>query len=1587
MPVKLEGLTTQNTTRHGGFATSQTARQLSGAQIGGTRLEGLPKVKTAQPIEQAPQVTTETSPLSFWQRLRFSFGDKEGKKKALEQMGYKVYTGTNNDLILSKNGNVARFDEKGLSWNDIADIAGDVLPFLGFAAGTALTKSPAIGAGAGAGAGEAISQAIGRGLGVREKVSPLEVATEAGAAAAGAKLFGYAPKVIQAIAPQFAQKQLVGQAGERLPGFFAREAVGGGLFGGIEAPIRTGVETGDIGQAVKSIPGGVAFGAAVQPLFGLGFRALGAKPSAERTRTPAEIRPGEFPPGGGTPPGGPPGAVQIAPKDIPEIFNRARQKVEARQPLSQEEMSTIRTLQEAAAKRTQDPSARLTPNEELTLRLEAERRVGAREVARTKESENITSTARRMAIMQEVTEPGRIGTMKDVNDTIERILALKNPTPEESAIIKRINKIENNLKQAIVKAGGVDKYLDAEISPATKFEAAATRRNALNEYEEIAGKTVETQPLSQPPVAPVTQPTLKTPEAPTPEIRLATSRVETPTMGREVSTFKPIPEEAALKEGVVSQETLRVRTRNIDLLKNENTMLEGFYSDLGALSLDPRYVNNPTVIARELTPLYPELTAKEIGAMVGEYMKFAPKTPAEKARIDDAIEAQLERRIQEAETIEGAGEEIIPGSSLDIAERLAPSRDVYKNALTRELEKSAKKISIDPPPDTKFPWKWTWERNNAYSDYFEAKVRGDILPNKAIENKFSAVQKKLANIADDTISLEVDGKKLSFEDYILAKLAEAKDIDDLAKDISTSAWRDTRFGDLIRGLENWPKFRGFTLKTNDVGVVLDSAGNDITKEFQRRVLSSRTGRVESLAAPYPRDIKPYIYAIIEKHGIPSDRAKFIEWQRKILPEIQQTGKTSEKITEGLGLIPEIRYTPEQKELLRLAREKVGEDVGLGVERRPLEFARPAPEEPSRPRTPSEFVLEKMAIAAQRAEERIKKGRAPITTQRALTPDEIEKAMFRRKWAKIFGKEIRTLPAETKAPSLSPEEVRARIDPDNQLSDIEFATQYAESGGFRAAEHFSRKINKLAEEGDEFASRLKDTYSDEQIKQLWTDANEEATGRLVAEGEKVPKASTLLATPETTVGMRLEFPGAPEGFRIREPGEGPVSPEAARAGLERFAAGRKAEPTARLTAAGERPVIPENIARELDSIPDDILPLESISLPPSSGTGGRKVRVGNPLKMGALMQIGNEFRTAMATGDLSLLLRQLIMVGPRFPDIYAAAFPKSIKFMFNKGSYERFTKILESDPRYLKIQAESPTLFSKIDGPIGAKEESFMAKYIQKIPIIGNIIKASERAFHGTANSVRFDIYNRLLREAGSRAAGEGPEALAIRKQIAELVGAITGRGLLDPQGLVNRNRAFINSLFFSPGLIKSRVYFLDPRTYLDPRKDPFVRKEAFKAALAFAGTMTSLLGLAAAAGVRVGTDSNSSDFGKMRFGKTRIDLMGGFQQYIVALSRVITGEYTTSKGKKIDLTAGGPLSKYDIILRFLENKESPLFSFMTTMLKGTSFDGQPVEVQKEILQRMTPIVAQDIYDIAVENPELLPAGILSFLGAGVQTYK
>jgi hypothetical protein len=365
------------------------------------------------------------------------------------------------------------------------------------------------------------------------------------------------------------------------------------------------------------------------------------------------------------------------------------------------------------------------------------------------------------------------------------------------------------------------------------------------------------------------------------------------------------------------------------------------------------------------------------------------------------------------------------------------------------------------------------------------------------------------------------------------------------------------------------------------------------------------------------------------------------------------------------------------------------------------------------------------------------------------------------------------------------------------------------------------------------------------------------------------------------------------------------------------------------------------------------------------------------------QIINVPRALKSSFDLSAPFRQGLVLGARHPKMWAKEWKPMIRAFRSDRAYKDVMDDIVSRPTFPAMQ-KAKLAITDLEG-LATREEAFMSNLAEDIPGIGIGVRASSRAYTTFLNKFRADAFDNYLETA--QAQGLDIDDPKLLRSIAEWVNNATGRG--GSSEFVSRHAVGLNAMLFSPRLMASRMnLILNPKFYAD--LDPFARKQALRGMSQLLGAVSLTLWLAKMNGADVSLDPRSADFGKIRLGDTRIDVMGGMQQYMVLVARVAKGEMVSSStGELIPLEAGfAKTNRDDILLRFGEQKMAPVPAFGWSYLKGENFEGTEFDFPKEFGRLFLPIGVESAYDTNAEyGPRMAAAGFgLNAVGLGVQTY-
>lgn len=403
--------------------------------------------------------------------------------------------------------------------------------------------------------------------------------------------------------------------------------------------------------------------------------------------------------------------------------------------------------------------------------------------------------------------------------------------------------------------------------------------------------------------------------------------------------------------------------------------------------------------------------------------------------------------------------------------------------------------------------------------------------------------------------------------------------------------------------------------------------------------------------------------------------------------------------------------------------------------------------------------------------------------------------------------------------------------------------------------------------------------------------------------------------------------------------------------------------------------------------------EDVEVPPNEKISPQvAVKLPEPPKEATKLQKTlNLPRSIQAAYDISFPFRQGL--GLIHTKGWWTSWDDMLKSYGSEGAYNAVMESIEQKPNYQRITDpttgkvkpsfadEAGLKVGRIDD-IRYREETMQSDWAEKLPGV----RASNRAYSAFANKLRSDNFDALIELAEKTSKGEAslnPRTnLVLAKSIAEFVNNASGRGRLP--GALEKSAETLNGLFFSPRLIASRVQYMNPNNYI--HGDPLVRKEYLKSLVAMGIAWTAVAGLAKLGGADVSFDTNSADFGKVKIGNTRLDPAGGFQQYLVLISRLANQGRTDSNTEKFSPYGKGYKAPTfgDDFVKFVRNKLAPIPSYVTSPFFAD--EKFPFEVGDETIRLFMPMIAQDLVELLKEDPTLLPGIGLSAVGMGVQSY-
>lgn len=368
----------------------------------------------------------------------------------------------------------------------------------------------------------------------------------------------------------------------------------------------------------------------------------------------------------------------------------------------------------------------------------------------------------------------------------------------------------------------------------------------------------------------------------------------------------------------------------------------------------------------------------------------------------------------------------------------------------------------------------------------------------------------------------------------------------------------------------------------------------------------------------------------------------------------------------------------------------------------------------------------------------------------------------------------------------------------------------------------------------------------------------------------------------------------------------------------------------------------------------------------------------PLTKGDIgREVINTLRTIKATADMSAVMRQGMVLSSTRPALLKNISGKGVKAFFREFTADQIDNSIRSAPHHW-IRERSGLKLTEAGGTRGLREELFGAKYIERVPVLGGIVKASNRHMTSHLNLLRVGVFDEFLAKFPNATRAE----LAA---YADWINIATGIGDLGRFAAV----ADILSLaVFAPKFAVSRVQ--TPFVMFKYMELPRVRAQIAKDFAGFLSVGMTTLALADMAGASVSRDPRDSDFGKIRIGDTRIDIWGGVQQPVRVMIRGILAATDRAgvTGKDL-LESDKAVDPVDLIATFAGYKLGPGVTIPREIITAKTAVGQPTTIPETLGKAATILWIDDVLD-AVKSDNALPwqiVGGLTFFGVGANTFE
>jgi tetratricopeptide (TPR) repeat protein len=364
-------------------------------------------------------------------------------------------------------------------------------------------------------------------------------------------------------------------------------------------------------------------------------------------------------------------------------------------------------------------------------------------------------------------------------------------------------------------------------------------------------------------------------------------------------------------------------------------------------------------------------------------------------------------------------------------------------------------------------------------------------------------------------------------------------------------------------------------------------------------------------------------------------------------------------------------------------------------------------------------------------------------------------------------------------------------------------------------------------------------------------------------------------------------------------------------------------------------------------------------------------------------------TMLASSEVSMIGRQGLTTLFKWPKKWLNAFGASYAAYFSKD-WSNLAQVDMLTRKGAEFGQEMGLFMSELDAGLSKKEERFQSSWAKQIPYMGVLVRASERAAVVGMNKLRTGIWDHVVNQ------WEGmnyPESEY--KRLARIINMSTGRGNITNK-TIQGALPILNAAFFSPRYVASRFEMIGSGVY---SLVDVATGKARPSSKIMASQMVNFviaggiaMAMAIALGATVEKDPHSSDFGKIKLGRTRIDVWGGFQQIVRTAVQLSTG-----KGKAVSSGEMFTKNRLETFGRFVQSKLAPTPGLFIELASKKTFLGEDLPEFKNkaelmewaVYEKLTPLVIQDTVDAFRYSESKSATALalpLAFHGIGVQTF-